>query len=239
MAGLGTVINAAAIVAGGLLGLAGRRLLSDRLQEIIMQASALAVIFIGLAGALSKMLVFEEGHLVLAGTMMMLGSLMGGAVIGEVLDIEARILALGNYLKKKSRNTGDNRFIEGFMTATLTVCIGAMAVVGSLEDGMNHDYTILVAKAILDLVIVMVMTAAMGKGCIFSAVPVAAFQGTITALAVFIHPFINEQAINNISYVGNMLIFCVGVNLFWPQKFRVANMLPALILAVLIAQLGM
>lgn len=135
MAGLGTVINAAAIVAGGLLGLAGRRLLSDRLQEIIMQASALAVIFIGLAGALSKMLVFEQGHLVLAGTMMMLGSLMGGAVIGEVLDIEARILALGNYLKKKSRNTGDNRFIEGFMTATLTVCIGAMAVVGSLEDG--------------------------------------------------------------------------------------------------------
>lgn len=204
-----------------------------------MQASALAVIFIGLAGALSKMLVFEEGHLVLAGTMMMLGSLMGGAVIGEVLDIEARILALGNYLKKKSRNTGDNRFIEGFMTATLTVCIGAMAVVGSLEDGMNHDYTILVAKAILDLVIVMVMTAAMGKGCIFSAVPVAAFQGTITALAVFIQPFINEQAINNISYVGNMLIFCVGVNLFWPQKFRVANMLPALVLAVLIAQLGM
>lgn len=235
---MGTVINGAAIVVGGLLGLAGRSLLSEKLQETIMQASALAVIFIGLAGALAKMLVFEEGHLVLTGTMMMLGSLIGGAVIGEALDIEAKILALGNWLKEKSRNTGDSRFIDGFMTATLTVCIGAMAVVGSLEDGMNQDYSILVAKAILDLVIVMVMTAAMGKGCIFSAVPVVLFQGTITALAVFIQPLINTQAINNISYVGNMLIFCVGVNLFWPQKFRVANMLPALVLAVLIAQLA-
>lgn len=232
MTGLGTIINALAIVAGGLLGLAGKQLLNKRMQSAIMQASALAVMFLGLGGALVRMIVFKDGQLETAGTMMMVLSLISGAIIGELLDIEERIMQLGAWLKEKSRNSSDGQFMEGFMTASLTVCIGAMAVVGAIEDGMNNDYTILLAKAVLDFVIVMVMAASMGRGCVFSAVPVAIFQGSITALAMFIQPFMNNQAVCNISFVGNMLIFCVGVNLFWPQRFKVANMLPALLVAV-------
>lgn len=236
MIGLGTIINVAAIVSGGLIGLAGKRLLSERLQVTVMQASALAVMFIGIGGALSKMLVIENGHLATNGIMMMVISLISGAVVGELFNIEEKINGLGSWLREKSKSDGDSQFLDAFMTASLTVCIGAMAVVGAIEDGMSNDYSILLAKSVLDFIIILVMASSMGMGCVFSAVPVALFQGSITLLALFIYPFMNEQAVSNISYVGNMLIFCVGVNLFFEQRFRVANMLPALVVAVIIAQ---
>ena len=118
------------------------------------------------------------------------------------------------------------------MTASLTVCVGAMAVVGSIRDGIYGDYSILAAKAVLDLIIVLVMTASMGKGCIFSAVPVGIFQGILTLLAALVEPLMTEQALSNLSLTGSMLIFCVGVNLLWGKKIRVANLLPAIFVAV-------
>ncbi|MBQ9987045.1 MAG: DUF554 domain-containing protein, partial [Erysipelotrichales bacterium] len=129
----------------------------------------------------------------------------------------------------------DKRFVEGFVTASLTVCIGAMAIVGAIQDGISGDYSILVTKAILDFIIIMVMTCSMGKGAIFSCVPVFLFQGSITLLARLIEPLMNEVALANISLVGNVLIFCVGLNLVWGKKVRVANFLPALVIAVLFA----
>ena len=119
------------------------------------------------------------------------------------------------------------------MTASLTVSIGAMAVVGAIEDGVSGNHSILFAKAVLDLIIIMVMAASMGKGCIFSAIPVGLLQGSVTALAVLISPYITDQAMSNLSLVGSVLIFCVGVNLFWGKKIRVANLLPSLVVAVI------
>ena len=134
-----------------------------------------------------------------------------------------------------AQNQNGQRKGQGFVTASLTVCIGAMAVVGSIKDGIEGDISILTTKAILDLIIVMVMTCSLGKGCIFSAIPVAVFQGTITALARLIKPLMTEAASANLSLIGSVLIFCVGVNLVWGKKIKVANLLPSLVFAVAIS----
>jgi len=126
-------------------------------------------------------------------------------------------------LKKKAKSSGDTKFVEGFVTASLTVCIGAMAIVGSIEDGISCNHDTLFAKAALDLVIVMVCVT-------FSAIPVAILQGTVTICAGFIAPIMNDSIIANISFIGSMLIFCVGVNLSFGKKFKVGNMLPAIII---------
>lgn len=186
----------------------------------------------GISGTLQEMLVLEEGVLKTQGTLMVIFSLGFGALLGEFLNIEYRIEQLGEWLKRKSGSQNDSRFMEGFLNTSFTICIGAMAVVGSIQDGLNGDIATLTAKAILDFIIVFVMTSSLGKGCIFSAVPVGLFQGSITFFARFIEPLLTEQAISNMSLVGNMLIFCVGVNLMFHQKIKVANLLPALIFAV-------
>lgn len=108
-----------------------------------------------------------------------------------------------------------------------------MAVVGSIQDGIYGDCSILAAKAALDLIIVLVMTASMGKGCLFSAIPVGIFQGSVTFLSGLIEPFMTETALNNLSLTGSMLIFCVGVNLIWGKKIDVANMLPTLLISMM------
>ena len=143
----------------------------------------------------------------------------------------------GEWLKKKTGNSKDKRFVEGFVTASLTVCIGAMAIVGAIEDGIAGDATILITKAILDLVIIAVMAASMGKGCIFSAIPVGILQGGVTFLARAIKPFMTVAALDNLSLVGSVLIWCVGINLVWGKKIKVANMLPSVIVAVIWALL--
>ena len=125
--------------------------------------------------------------------------------------------------------------MNGFVTASLTVCIGAMAIMGSIQDGISGDWSTLGAKSILDLVIVMVMTCSMGKGCAFSAIPVLLWEGGLTLLAAVIKPILTDAALGYLSLVGSVLIFCVGVNLVWGKKIRVANLLPAVILAVIAA----
>ena len=234
MPGLGTIINVTFIVAGGLAGVLFGNRLNQRSRETLMLANAVSVLFIGIAGALQQMFVMaENGRLETNGTMMLIASLAIGAIIGEWINLEDRIEQFGEWLKAKTGNSKDAGFVNAFVTASLTVCIGAMAVVGSIEDGAAGNHSILLAKAVLDLIIVMIMAASMGKGCIFSAVPVGLFQGTITVLAVLIRPFITDQAMNSLSLVGSVLIFCVGVNLFWGKKIRVANLLPGLIVAVI------
>ena len=125
--------------------------------------------------------------------------------------------------------------MEAFVTASLTVCIGAMAIVGSIEDGITGDYSILATKAVLDFIIIMVMSCSMGRGAIFSAIPVAILQGSITVLAGLLRPVMTVGALANLSMVGNVLIFCVGINLIWDKKVRVANLLPSIVAAVIAA----
>ena len=233
MIGLGTIINTAAIILGGIAGgLFGKRL-TERYQDTLMKACGLCVIFLGIAGALEKMFTVQDGSIVSGGTMMMIASFAIGSLAGEWINIEHHMNRFGEWLKVKSGNSKDKIFVDAFVTASLTVCVGAMAIVGSIQDGILGDYNTLLMKAILDFVIICVMTASMGKGCAFSAIPVALFQGSITLLARGIEPIMTEHALNNLSLVGSMLIFCVGINLVWEKKFKVANMLPAIVVAVI------
>lgn len=235
MIGLGTIINCAAIIVGGVFGLLFGKLLKERVQETLQKANGICVLFIGIAGAMEGMLRLSGSTLSSGRSMLIIASLALGALVGELINIEHWVERFGEWLKIKTGNAKDKDFVNGFVTASLTVCIGAMAVVGSIKDGIEGDISILTTKAILDLIIVMVMTCSLGKGCIFSAIPVAVFQGTITALARLIKPLMTEAASANLSLIGSVLIFCVGVNLVWGKKIKVANLLPSLVFAVAIS----
>ena len=231
--GIGVLANVLGIVGGGLLGLGCGRLISERFQKAIMMTCAVAVIFLGLTGTVKEMLqIGADGGVTLVGTNCMLASLIGGAVIGEAIDLEDRMERFGHWLQQKTGSGGDTRFVEGFVTASLTVCIGAMAVIGSINDRLLSDPSVLFAKTVIDAVIVMIMTSALGKGCIFSAISVGIFQGIIFLLAGFLEPIMTPAALKSLSAVGNILIFCVGTNLFGLPHVRIANLLPALVIAV-------
>lgn len=235
MVGLGTIINSAAIIVGGVFGHLFGKILNERIQDSLQKASGICVLFIGIAGAMEGMLKLSGSSLSAGRSMLIVASLALGALVGEILNIEHGFERFGEWMKVKTGNAKDKSFVEGFVTASLTVCIGAMAVVGSIKDGISGDYSILVTKAILDLIIITVMTCSLGKGCAFSAIPVAVFQGLITALARLIKPLMTDGALANLSLIGSILIFCVGVNLVWDKRIKVANLLPSLVFAVAIA----
>ena len=235
MYGLGTIINTAAIVAGGAGGALFGRFLKENVQDTLTKVCGVSTLFIAITGALEKMLTVENGAIVSHGAMLVIGCLTIGAVIGELLNLEGAFERFGEWLKLKTGNARDKRFVDAFVTASLTVCIGAMAIVGSIEDGISGDYSILATKAVLDFIIIMVMSCSMGRGAIFSAIPVAILQESITVLAGLLRPVMTVGALANLSMVGNVLIFCVGINLIWDKKVRVANLLPSIVAAVIAA----
>ena len=235
MYGLGPIINTAAIVAGGIGGALFGRFLKENVQDTLTKVCGVSTLFIAIAGALEQMLTVENGSLVSHGAMLVIGCLTIGAVIGELLNLEGAFERFGEWLKRKTGNAKDKRFVDAFVTASLTVCIGAMAIVGSIEDGITGDYSILATKAVLDFIIIMVMSCSMGRGAVFSAIPVAILQGSITVLAGLLRPVMTVGALANLSMVGNVLIFCVGINLIWDKKVRVANLLPSIVAAVIAA----
>ena len=236
MYGLGTIINTGAIIVGGILGLLFGKLIKERHRDTLCKTCGVAVLVIGLAGALKGMFsVGEDGSISSGGDLLIVGCLALGALLGEIINIEGGFERFGAWLKVKTYSTGDGSFIEGFVSASFTVCIGAMAIVGSINDGLYGDVTVLVTKAILDFIIIMIMAASLGKGTVFSAIPVAILQGGVTALAVLIKPVMTETALLYLSVVGSILIFCVGINLVFGKKIKVANLLPAVVLAVLCA----
>jgi uncharacterized membrane protein YqgA involved in biofilm formation len=237
MIGLGTIINSAAIVAGGLIGHFTGKLFRQDQQESLTKACGISVLFISIAGAMQGMLHIDNGEILSGTSMLVVLCLALGTIIGEIIGIEKGFEHFGEWLKVKSGNSGDKRFVNAFVTASLTVCIGAMAIVGAIQDGISGDYSTLAVKAVLDFIIITVMTSSLGKGCTFSAVPVFLFEGAVTVLARIISPVMTETAVAYLSLVGSVLIFCVGLNLVWGKKVRVANMLPAVIFAVAAAYL--
>ncbi len=235
MIGLGTIINSAGIVLGGIAGLLFGRFLKARFQDSLNMACGISVLFIGIAGAMEGMLQIQDGELGSGQALMIVICLALGALIGEAIDIEACFEAFGEWLKRKTGNAKDKNFVDGFVTASLTVSIGAMAIVGAIQDGISRDWSILATKGILDFVIVLVMTCSLGKGCMFSAIPVFVFEGAMTLLAALIRPLMTEAALSNLSLIGSILIFCVGLNLIWGKKIRVANLLPSILITVIAA----
>lgn len=238
MIGLGTFYNALGVVFGGLLGLLIGQRLSEDFHETLLKVTGVAVFVLGIAGTFEKMLVVHGSHVESHGSMMLILSLVLGTVLGELLKIEEGLESFGNWLKEKTGNQGDTSFVDAFMTTALTICIGAMAVVGAVQDGLTGDTSTLLAKAILDMVIVLVLTVSKGKGAIFAVVPLVILQGVITLLAHLIAPIMTPQALSNLSLVGSSLILCVGINLIWGKRIKVANLLPAVLIAIIWAFVG-
>lgn len=235
MIGLGTIINTIAIVIGGIIGHFTGKLFKPEQQSSLNKACGISVMFIAIAGAMQGMMQIDDGALVSCKSMLVVLCLAIGTIVGELIGIENGFEKFGEWLKEKTGNRGDKQFVNAFVTASLTVCIGAMAIVGAIQDGILGDYSTLAVKSVLDFIIIAVMTSSLGKGCAFSAIPVLAFEGSITLLAKLVSPIMTDMAISYISLIGSILIFCVGVNLVWGKIIRVANMLPAVILAVIAA----
>lgn len=237
MIGLGTIINSVSILAGGAVGHFTGKLFRPDQRASLNRACGVSVLFIAIAGAMEGMLRIEGTAIVSGKSMLVVLCLAVGTVIGEWIGIERGFERFGAWLKEKSGSSGDADFVNAFVTASLTVSIGAMAIVGAIQDGLLNDYSTLAVKSVLDFIIIAVMTSTMGRGCVFSAIPVFVFEGCITLLARLVAPIMTAEAISYLSLVGSVLIFCIGINLVWGKKLNVANMLPAVVLAVLAAYL--
>lgn len=237
MIGLGTIINSAGIVAGGIIGHFAGKLFRPEQQEALNKACGVSVIFIAIAGAMEGMLQIDGASLTSGRSMLVVLCLALGTVIGELLGIESCFERFGGWLKGRTGNAGDASFVNAFVTASLTVSIGAMAIIGSIQDGLLGDFSTLAVKSVLDFIIIAVMTSSMGKGAAFSALPVFVFEGAMTLLARLLSPVMTATAVAYLSLIGSVLIFCIGVNLVWGKKLSVANMLPSVLLAILAAYL--
>ena len=229
---IGTIVNTAAVLAGGVCGHFFGKLLKPRFQQTLTMACGVSTLFLSVAGALRYMLPLDAESLPGGGSMLIIACMALGGLIGELLNLEGGFERFGQWLKRKSGSARDQNFVNGFLTASLTTCVGAMTIVGSLQDGIAGDWSILGAKSILDLVMVMVLTSSLGKGCVFSVIPIFVIEGGLTLAAGWLRPLMTELAMAYLSTVGSVLIFCVGVNLVWGSRIRTANLLPAVVLAV-------
>ena len=231
MFGLGTIINTVAVIIAGFLGLLLKNGIKPGVHSILMQACGVSTIFIGTSGVISKMLAITDGKIETTGTMLLIFSLVIGSFFGEIFNIEQKMDNAGEKIKQMVKKQNDTMFVDGFVNVSLIICVGAMAIVGSMQDGVSGDYSMLAAKSVLDFVIVMIFTSTHGIGAIFSALPLFIYQGAITVIAAIFGSFVSDGVINDLSLVGSALIFCVGVNLCFGKKIKVGNMLPALVVA--------
>lgn len=235
---LGTVYNVILLLIGGLIGRFAGKYITPRMEETAIKITGMGIVMMGISGCLSKLLIVTDEGLKSRGEIVILVSLALGAIIGEIIDIDRKIYDFGQWLKERSGSEDDSAFVTSFVAATCTVCIGAMAIVGSIEDGISGDPSILIAKGVSDLIIIAIMTSTQGKGPVFSVIPVIIFQGSITIISHFLGPIIPPNAIYNLSMVGSVLISTIGINITFGTEIRVANILPALLVAGILGGFG-
>jgi len=226
---LGTIVNAIAIIGGCLVGLVVKGRLTEKISTTIMNGLALCILYIGISGALKG-----------KDTLQMIICIALGALIGEIIDIDKRLNNLGDMIEKKingkKKNSSSNEKIsisEGFVTSSLLFCVGAMAVVGSLESGLQGNHTTLFAKSILDGVASIIFTSSLGIGVILSSIAVLVYQGSITLLAGGLSTVLTDTVISNMSAVGSLLIVGLGFNMLGVSKIKVANLLPAIFIPII------
>ena len=238
----GTIINTLAIVAGSLIGLAIQAVtkhsaddvsadsLGGRLQALVMQGMALCVLYIGISGSL-------KGE----NTLVIIISIALGAVIGELLDLDAKMHALGDWVQKKTArlvHTGEGSpsVADGFVTASLLFCVGAMAIVGALENGLTGSYDTLKAKSIIDGISSIVFASSLGVGVAFSAGAIFLYQGAISLLAGLLSPLLGDAVIAEMTCVGSLLIVALSLNMLNVTKIKVMNLVPAIFLPILLCR---
>lgn len=222
---IATFINAGLILLGGILGLLFKRFISDRFTSVVTHALALCVMSIGISMAIKT-----------ADTLCVIICMVLGTLLGELLNIEKRLDGAGEFLRRRliKNEDGNSRFTEGFVNAALLFCVGAMAISGSIEAGLNHNYSIIVSKGVIDGVSSITFAATMGIGVIFSVIPLIIYQGAITLLAAVVGPYLPPEVITEMSAVGGIAIMGIAVNMLGiPNlKIRVGNMLPAIFLPI-------
>ncbi len=234
MIGLGTLANMAAILIGSTIGLILQGGLKQRFQSTIMNALGLAVMFVGISGALQGLFVVNKDGLETANVMLMIISLAIGAFIGELIDIETRLDHVGEWIKATLKVKGEKgqNFVEGFVNSSLLFCIGAMAIIGSLQDGLSGDALTLYGKSIIDGTVAIFFASTLGIGVFFSIIPLGIYQGLITISAKYIEPYLSDQMVANISFIGSILIFGIGINMIFGKKIKCGNILPAVLVPV-------
>lgn len=231
--GLGTVVNTAAIIAGGVAGSFIRNGLKQRFKDIIMQGIGLAVLVLGISGALQGIFnILGDGRIERQYIMTMILSLVIGGIAGELLNIEERLDKLGMWLQNRFAKNGGT-FAEGFVTSSLVYCVGAMAIVGSLEDGLTGNSSTLLAKSILDGVSAVVFASTLGIGVSFSSISVLLYQGSITLLAGSVKPWLTGPIITQMSLIGSILIAAIGINLLEIKRIKVGNLVPAMFIPLI------
>jgi uncharacterized membrane protein YqgA involved in biofilm formation len=218
---LGTIVNALAIIAGSLLGLFFSKGIPDNYKEIILSGVGLSVILIGVKSAL-----------VSDSLMVVIFSIILGALIGEGMKIEKRLEGFGTFLESKvtSKSSDSSSFARGFVNASLVFCVGSMAIVGSLESGLTGNHQTLFAKSVLDGVTSIIFASTMGLGVMFSSVAVFLYQGFITLTAVLMKNFLVTETIEQMTSVGGLLIMAIGFNMLKITTIRVGNLIPAIFL---------
>lgn len=226
---MGTLVNGAAVALGGLIGLLIRKGLPERVEKTAMKLLGLAVFIIGLEGVITSMITVQEGKLSADGSLLLIASLVLGGVIGELGDVDGALNRAGKRIEERFGKEG---FAKGFVNGALIFCVGAMAIVGALNDGLAHDPEILFIKSMLDFICAIILGSTLGFGVIFSFIPVVLYQGAITLLSVWIAPLISQPLLNAVCMVGYAVVMCIGINFLDFTAIRTANLLPALLVPI-------
>lgn len=225
---LGTIANALAILLGGVVGLLFGHALPQKIKRTLIQGVGLVVLIIGASMALKSQ-----------NTLIVIVSLVIGGIIGEIIDIELRLENLGKKLEKRISPKGaggqESNFTKGFVTTSLIFCVGAMAIMGSLESGLKGHHDILYAKSLLDGITALIFASSLGLGVVFSSLPVFVYQGLLTSAAALLQGVLSEAVIGEMSAVGGLLIVGIGLNILEIKQIKVGNLLPGIFVAIPLA----
>ena len=221
---LGTIVNAAAVIVGSLLGLLFKKGIPEKISDTVMKGIALCVLYIGISGALSG-----------TNALITILSMVVGGVIGQMLDLDEWLNRLGDLLGCKfSKDGGGGTVAQGFVTASLLFCVGSMAIVGSIQSGLTGHHEMLLTKSLLDGVSAIVFASTLGVGVLFSAAFVLVYQGTITLLAQWVAPFMSDYAVAEMTCVGSLLIIALAFNMLGITKIKVMNLVPAIFIPLIL-----
>ncbi|MFW6389774.1 MAG: DUF554 domain-containing protein [Halanaerobiales bacterium] len=220
----GTIVNVFAIIFGSIIGVSFKNIFSERIQKTVMHGLSLTVVLIGVQMALKA-----------NNILVIIISLVVGGVIGELIRIEKYLNNIGISIKKKFENKIDNQlFVQGFVDASLIFCVGSMAIMGSIQDGLTNNPILLYQKSLLDGIASIAFAATYGTGVLFSALPVLLYQGTITIMAAYADKYMTGAMISETEAVGGLLIIAIGLNIMGVTKIKTGNMLPSLLIVILL-----
>ena len=222
---LGTIVNAVAVILAGIVGAFIGKRLPKRICDTVMHGMALCIIFIGIDGALSG-----------ENTLIAIISIAAGAVIGELIDLDKWLDRFGEFIQKKLTKGSSGSFGEGFVTATLLICVGAWAITGAMDAGLRGEHTSFYAKAMVDAVACCIMATTLGVGVALSGVMLFVYQGALALASTLVEPYLTTTVVNELTSVGSLLIIAIGLNMLGLTKIKVVNLLPAVFIPILLCQ---